>query len=239
MATALDLIDSALREIGVLAASETAPAQDATDALARLNRYLDRLATEKLTIYTRTRTTWTLTSGDGSYTVGPLVTDVVMARPVFVDEVHYIDRETDPDTEYPLDRLTEQAYAAIAQKDQTALRPQAWYYNPTFPNATLILWPAPTDDNLHGAIYAWTALTQIASLATVISLPPGYEEMLLTNLALLLCPTYERQPSPVLVETARETKAAIKRANRRPQDMSFEPAALGSRGAVAYDIFRG
>jgi len=237
MATARDLVEAAMREIGVFAASETPPAQDATDALGRLNRFLDTLSAERLAIYTLTRTTWTIVASDGSYTVGSGA-DVNIARPVHVEDVRFQDTNTDPDTEYPLRKLTEQAYAGITQKALTSTYPHARYYNPTYPLATLILWPAPTSDKLQGVIYHWAAVGQIAALTTSVSVPPGYEEMLVTNLALLLCPTYERQPNPVLVRRAAETLAVVRRANLRPSDMHFDPAVL-ARGRGRYDIREG
>lgn len=238
MATARDIIEASLREIGVLAASETATAEDASTALTRLNRYLDRLATERLSIYTVTRSTWTITSGTGAYNVASGQT-VNIARPVHVENVKYQDTNTTPDSEYPLTKLTEQAYQAITFKAQTSEFPEAWYYNPTYPTAVLTLWPAPTSTKLEGVIYAWTAVAQLAALTTSVALPPGYEEMLVTNLAMLLCPTYERQPNPVLVRTAAESLASVKRANRRLQDMSFDPAALIGGGGRSYDIREG
>jgi hypothetical protein len=255
VATVRDLIEDALREIGVLAEGETASAFQAWEGIKRLNRFIERLSLERLTIYQVTRTTWTLTSGDGSYTIGaatgykspPQGGDVSAYRPIFINEVRFIDRATDPDTEYPLARLTDDQYAAITLKDQTASFPQAWYYNPTYPNGALILWPAPTAANLHGVLYAPTAMTGFGTgvpnvsgaatiLSTTVSLPDGYEEMLVTNLAVLLCPANERQAHPELKVAARDSLAAIKRANQRLSDLSFEPAALIGGGHGRYDI---
>lgn len=236
--TARNLVESALREIGVLAHSETATAQDAEEGLTRLNRFIDTLGTERQGIYTVTRTTFTISANDGSYTIGATGDVSSIARPIHILDVKFQDTSTDPDTEYPLTKLTEDAYAGIALKAQTSTFPQAWYYNPTWPNATLILWPVPTATTLQGVIYHWTAVTQLAALTTSVSLPPGYEEMLVTNLAILLCPSYGRQPHPILAKSARDTLAAVKRTNFRPMDMSFDPAVLGGN-RPAYSIQEG
>jgi len=224
VATALGVIESALREIGVLAEGETASAAGAAEALLRLNRFIDRLGVERLTIYTRTRTTWTITANDGNYSIGS-AGDVAIARPVYVDDVGYIDSSTSPTSEYLLRRLTEAEYAAITLKSETSTYPTHYYLNPTYANATLDLWPVPTSTTLSGVIYAWTALTQFSALTTTVALPPGYEEMLVTNLAILLCPTYGVQPHPVLVDTARRTMADIKRANIRDYELEMEATA--------------
>lgn len=239
MATASEVIASSLKELGVLGAGETLPAEDASEGLIALNRLIDHWAAERLQIYTVTRTTWTIVASDGSYTVGSSA-DVNVARPVFIDRVNFINTSTDPDTEYPLRQLTEDAYAGIALKALTGVFPQAWYYNPTYPTGTLTLWPVPTSATLQGALYAPAAVAQFAALTTSVSLPPGYERMLVKNLALELLPSYSRQPDPVLVAQAREAKETVKRVNRRPMDLSFDAGALGhGYGRRAWNIRTG
>ena len=65
-----DAITAALQDLGVLAAGEVPSADDSTVALARVNDWIDALATEGLTMYGRTRTTWALTAGVSTYSVG-------------------------------------------------------------------------------------------------------------------------------------------------------------------------
>lgn len=257
MATVRDLLESSLREIGVLAEGESASASQAWEGIKRLNRFIERLSLDRLTIYQIVRTTFTITSGDGEYTIGatagykspPQGGDVTIYRPIFLDDVRFIDTSQDPDQEYPLRKLTDAAYAALTIKDQTDVFPQAWYYNPTYPSGTLTLWPAPTSSTLEGVVYAPTAMTGFGTgnvneaqastiLSTLVRLPDGYEEMLCSNLAVLLCPAYERQPHPVTAKTAVDSLAALKRANVRLSDMSFDPAVLMGSGGH-YDIRSG
>jgi hypothetical protein len=229
VATVQDLVTSALKEIGVLATSETGTSAEHADAFVRLNRYIDRLATEKLTIYSVTRTTATLTANQASFTVGA-GGNINIARPEYIEKVNFIDTSLDPDTEFQLPPLlTELQYQSITLKALTSVYPQAAYYNPTYPTGTLIPWPIPTSATLLWAVYHWTAVTQFASLATTVSLPPAYEEALIMNLALLLCPAYERQPHPMLVEVARTSMAALKRANQRMRDLQFGPDVMAGR----------
>lgn len=237
MATAADLIDAALTEIGVRAAGETLSAAEASEGLSTLNRMLDSWAAERLAIYTISRTTWTITASDGSYTVGTGA-NVNRARPVSVDHVNYIDTSTDPDTEYPLAKLTEDAYAGITLKALTSETPQAWYYNPTYPTGTLELWPVPTSSTLQGVMYAPTAVAQFTALTTAVSVPPGYERAIIKNLALELAPSYGKKVDAALAIQAQEAKATIKRANKRLADLTIDPAALiGSQSG--YDIYQG
>ena len=227
--TAQEIVEAALREIGVLGISETLSAQEAIDGLARLNRLVSRLATENLVSYTVTRTTATLTANQASFTVGA-GGNINIARPVWISKVNFIDTSMDPDYEFPLgELLSEQEYQAIPMKAFTAVYPLCAYYNPTYPTGTLIPYPIPTSATLLWAVYACTAVTEFSTLATAVSLPPGYEEMLVQNLALNLCPSYERNPHPVLVKNAAESMAAIKRANVRRLDLRFGADLLGDR----------
>ncbi len=79
MATAGDLIKASLQEIGVLQAGEDPTPGEASDALARLNRWIDSLAAQNQTIYEITRTEATLTANQASFSVG-LETSTSSAR---------------------------------------------------------------------------------------------------------------------------------------------------------------
>lgn len=241
MATARTVVTQALKEIGVLAAGETPSAEDAADSFAALNRLVDQMAAQRLFIYTVTRTEFTITSGDGTYTLGP-TGDVVIPRPVSPDgiTVNYQDTSTDPDSEFPLGKpISEEAWAALRFKDQTGNIPQLVYYNPTYPNGTLIFWPAPTSTTLQGVIYVPTQLSQFTNLTTAVSLPPGYEEFLITNLALRLAPSYGRNLDASLVLRAQEATAIVKRSNNRLVDLKFDPGALIGANQRSYDILQG
>jgi hypothetical protein len=238
MATARTIVEAALREIGVLAEGETATASQADQALARLNLYIDSLGNERLAIYTVTRSTWTIVSGTQNYLVGSGAA-INIARPNLpnITAVQYVDLGTN--LEMPMRKLTEDEYAGLRQKAQESTYPLAWYYNPTFPSGRLHFWPIPTSATLLGVIYHAEAVTQLASLDTAISMPPGYQEMLTTQLALLLCPTYERQPHPILVKRAADVRAAVKRTNVRPEEMTFDAGALQGSGHGSYSILEG
>lgn len=62
MATIGDTITAALQDLGIYEAANTPAAEDSALALARVNEWIDGLANEGLTIFTTTRTTWTISS---------------------------------------------------------------------------------------------------------------------------------------------------------------------------------
>lgn len=235
--TCRDLITDTLVDIGVLAAGEVATAADADFALRKLNRMVDTWKTERLTVYTITRTVKALTASDAEYSVGS-GGDINIDRPIFIDRINLLDTAADPDTETPLGRLTESEYAAIPQKAQTADRPSSWYYNPTYTSArgTLTLWPVQTG-SYSIVLHVPTPTVEFATLNTDIALPPGYREMLSSNLAIRLMSSYKMPQDPVLLKIADETKATVKRANRRVRDQSFDAGAcVYNGGGVSYDL---
>ena len=223
--TVRDVITSALQELGIIAAGEDAPAEDTTYGLSSLNDLLDQWAAERLQIYARTRTTWSIVASTRDYTVGT-GGDVNIARPVYIDDVQFEDQSPTDPVEYRLSKLTDDAWARVPIKTLESALPTSWYYNPTFPLGALSFWPTPTSTTLYGVIYHPTAVTEFSSLDTAISLPPGYRRMLIKQLALDMASAYERQPSQGLMEDARESKAVVKRANRRLTDLQIESAAL-------------
>jgi len=237
MATALDVIADALRELGVLAAGEVATADEAISGLAALNRLVDGCAAERLMIYTTTRTTYALVAATQNYTVGT-GGNFNVARPVYLDHVTIYDDSASVFQESPLTPLTEDAWAAVPAKSQTALEPTCYYYNPTYPTGTLSVWPVPTSTVLTGVVYAPQQVSEFAALTTTVSLPPGYRRFLVKNLAFELAPSYGRPASQELIAHAIDSKAVVKRANKRLSDMSIESAALCQAGP-AYDIETG
>ena len=231
--TTRDLSAASLKRIGVLDAAETPTPADQADALLRLNDLIDGWATERLTIYTQTRTTWTLVANQASYTVG-IGGDVNIARPVFIENLRFQDTTQTPALEMYLAPLTDDAYAAIPQKGLTATYPTSYYYNPTYPFGTVTFWMIPNVSYLQGVIYAATAVTELG-LNDTIALPPGYRRFLRDSLAVEIAPEFDVEPSQTLVMAAMEAKANIKRANIRLMDLHVDPILRPRKGA--YNIY--
>jgi hypothetical protein len=231
--TTSELITASLQRLGVIDADETPTGTEMNDALDRLNDLIDAWGTERLSMYTSSRTTWPITSGTAAYAIGP-GSVVNRARPVYVDDIRFIDTSQDPDLEMPLSRLTVEGYAAIPQKALTSNYPTCVYYNLTYPTGTLTFWMVPTSTTLQGVIYAPVAVTELA-LSDTISLPPGYRRFLRDALAVELAPEYAVQPAPALMQSAIESKADVKRANIRLLDLNIDAMWKPRHGQ--YNIF--
>lgn len=233
-----DLVTSTLEDLGIVGAGTDPSAEDSALALSRVNDWIDSLANERLTLYTVSRTTWTIVASTTSYSIGTSAT-VNVARPTGpsqIQSIGYIDTSADPDLEILLGRpLSEDAYAAIPQKALTSALPQAWYYNPTLPTGTLKPWPVPTSTTLQGVIYTPQPVSEFTALSDTLTLPPGYRKWVRAQLKIEVAPAFERPVTPEMRQEAREAKSGITRANQRDMDLILDPRALIGT-ARQYDI---
>lgn len=71
MTSPIEIISSALKDIGALAAGETPTPEAAQDAFIMLNRMIDQWSNEQMMIFYKTEIIFTLTPGQTQYTIGP------------------------------------------------------------------------------------------------------------------------------------------------------------------------
>lgn len=222
--TGRDVLTAALRLIGATAPGESLAASEATDGLAVLNRMVDSWSTEELLIYARTRETpYTLTPGTATVTIGS-GGNIAVARPIWIDSAMIQDASTS--IESPLKLLTQEEYGAIPYKTQQSTYPTMVYDDGGYPTRTLTLYPVPSAAHKL-VLYTLRPLTTIATLDTALSLPPGYERALISNVAIELAPEYGKAASAELMAQAMESKANIKRANHRSTALRCDEALTG------------
>lgn len=230
MATARDIITTAFLKAGVLAKNETLDASDANSALDDLNDLLAEWSNDSMLIYARTRDSFTLTGGTGSYTIGTGQT-FNTSRPVKINDA-FITQST---TDYPMSIITDEVYDTIPVKTTRGL-PTFLNYNNNHPVGTIRLWPVPSTSYTLNLL-SEKVLSSIASLDTDIDFPPGWKKALMLNLALLLPVEYNQPIDPRLYEMAKEAKAAVKRAIRRNRTMDAQTGS-GVKGNVYNGWFR-
>ena len=233
--TGLDLVSAALRKIGVLAAGETPEAQESADALAEANRMIRSWSNEQLMIPYEVEDTLTLVAGTQSYTMGTGAT-LNTDRPIGFSRAVTRSTVSTPPVDYPVNIRTAEEWASIPVKTLAAEIITDLYPQGTYPNETLKIWPVPTVAHSL-VIWSWKELSQIASLATTLSLPAGYEDAMVYTLAVRLAPDYGRPVSDIVSSIAVESKAAIKRTNHRPSYLKVD-AALRARG-TRFNIYKG
>lgn len=71
MTAPIDIISSALKDIGALAAGETPTPEAAQDAFVMMNRMIDQWSNEQMMVYYKTEVIFPITPGQTQYTIGP------------------------------------------------------------------------------------------------------------------------------------------------------------------------
>lgn len=211
MATIQSKIDRVLRLIGVVAAGETSPVSDSTNALEALNAMLDTWRTDKLMVYALKDISITLINGTATYTIGASGAGTTDTAPIRIESAFVRDGTVD----YGLKPITDAQYQAKSEKTITSDIPAEYLLTNTYPNSTVTLYPVPTVANTL-KIRVWTPLTSVA-LTDTYAFPPGYEEAIVFNLCMRIYPEYPSiQVNPAVAEIARTSLASVKRLNAKP-----------------------
>jgi hypothetical protein len=224
-----DLINSSMRLINAIASGETPTTTEYSDALTALNMMVDQWAAERLFCYSSSRTLFTVTSSQQTYTIGPSGADWTAPRPMYIDHAGAILSGT-PAVEVPMTIMpTLGDWAAVDVKTTTSTYPTKLYYEPTYPKGTVTLWPLPSTSS-QVALYTPVAVSQFSATSDTISMPPGYAKAMRYCLAAELAPEFGAQVDPVIAVEAQMTLASLKALNLRLEDSVCDPALTGRGG---------
>lgn len=230
MASAGDLITRALRRGRCIGRDQTPSAEDSADGLTALNALLDLWSNDSLLVYQQQQENFSLVAGTASYTIGTGATWST-TRPLKILPGCFVRRNG---VDSPVEVLeNRQAYDAIPVKTTQGM-PSALFYDTGMSNGTVYLYPVP---DAADTIYLNTMkrLSTLASLVTSVTLPPGYDELVVTGLAINRCPEYGLSaPGDVKLGFSNAARL-IRRMNARIPVMSVDPAILPMRGG--YDIY--
>jgi hypothetical protein len=205
MTTATQIIERAYTVLGYKDPAEALEGQDANYALSVLNDLIDAWNTQTLYIYTTTEVVAT-TSGK-PITIGPAQT-IATPRPVRLPTGSFA-RISGID--YPITWLDTEQYQSITLKNTASTIPIYGFYDGGAPTGNLYFWPYQTTATEYH-ILVETQLTQWATLATDVTLTPGYNRALVYSLAEELAPGL-RELSPLVMRTAANARRAIRQAN--------------------------
>ena len=233
-ATAGDLINGALRLIGVLAEGETPSSSTSEDALVAFNQMLDSWNTERLAVFSTQDQVFEWPATAISRTLGP-TGDFVGNRPILVDDATYY-RDPLTGVSYGIKIINQQQYDGIALKTVRSTYPQVIWINMTYPNIEMYIYPVPTR-LLEWHIVSVEELTKPANLATPITFPPGYFRAFRYCLACELAPEFGVEPSRQVQRIAMTSKRDLKRINNPDDVMSMPYALVGTR--QRYNIYAG
>ncbi|MFC0302779.1 hypothetical protein [Rhizorhabdus histidinilytica] len=221
MTTAGDLINGALRLLGVLAEGEVPSADTSQDCLSAFDQMVDSWNTERLSVYSTIDQTFTWPAGERIRTLGPSG-NFVGIRPIQLMESTYFIGPSN--LSFGVQFVNEDQYNGIALKTVTSTYPNVIWVNNTFPDVTMHVYPVPTSSLLWHFISVQT-LDQPAALSTDVTLPPGYLRAFRYNLACELAPEFGVEPSGQVVRIAVSSKRNLKRINN-PDDLMALPYPL-------------
>ena len=251
--TAADMIQDALESLRVYAPGEQVTSPDMARGLGVLNRMMDSWSNESLFCHTILEQRGPLVPGQGDYYIGtgnesigaftigvtPIGTpDWIMDRPLRIIGT--------PGSAYVLDQSNNKYYVDVTPLDRwnlvntsqvTGDLPDTIYYEPTFPYAIMHVFPIPT----QSFTLVWSSylmLRRFENPDVALTLPPGYEQAIVTNLAVMLKPFFMTAVlDPEVAKAASEGKASVKRNNMRAVEAVFDPEIV-SRGSTVYNIYQ-
>jgi len=234
MATASELINGALRLLGVLAEGEVPSAGTADDALVAMQQMIDSWSTERLSIFTTQEQVFTWPVGQLSRTLGPSG-DFVGSRPILLDDSTYF---IDPSNgiSFGIKIINQQQYDGIAVKTVTSSYPQVMWINTNYPNIDMHIYPVPTRA-LEWHFISVDPLDTPVSQSSVIAFPPGYLRAFRYNLACEIAPEFGVEPSPQVQRIAMSSKRNLKRINNPGDVMGLPYSLVGTR--QRFNIFAG
>lgn len=234
MTTAGELINGALRLIGMLAEGETPSAATSQDALTAMNQMIDSWNTERLSVFSTQDQIFTWPNNQVHRTLGP-TGDFVGNRPVQLDDSTYF---KDPTTgiSYGIKIINQQQYDGIAVKSVTSTFPQVMWINMDYPNIDMYVYPVPTKA-LEWHFISVTELDQPVTIYTDLTFPPGYLRAFRYNLACEIAAEFGVEPSPQVSRIAMTSKRNLKRINNPDDIMSLPYSIVGTR--QRFNIFAG
>ena len=213
MTTALDLITDAAREVAILGTRETLGSAAAAEGLRRLNRMLESWRNERLMCYQLVEENFALTANKRNYTIGPTGADLTTARPLEILRPCFV-RESN--TDYPLTPISKDGYGRVVSKSTvTSNYPEWLYYESSFPNGEIFLYPVPSAANTL-FINSLKEIQSFTSLTTQVALPPGYEEAIVYNLGIRQAAKKGFAINPETKQFADQAIARIKVTNDKP-----------------------
>jgi hypothetical protein len=201
--TGRDLGTAALEELGIIAAGSQPTAEDADVVNRRLARLLDAWNGKDWAVYADVIATYTLTGSLQPHTFGPTgATFTVTQRPEDITDANIVLSGS----RYPVS-LHDAAWWMRVGTPAVTGRPTDGYYESSWPNGSLTLWPVP--DAAYSLEMRSRVLLSAYGLNTTFTLPPGYQRAIELSLAEEIAPVFEREVTPALKSAAREARADV------------------------------
>lgn len=230
MTTVREICSDALLEIGATDLVDGMKADTAQYMLRLLNRMMAVWNTEELMVYTVNRSTYNLVAGQQEYTFGT-GGNFNAPRPVKIQGVSALLNVTSATPlEIPMDIMTDLEWQNLALKQTPSLYPVKVWITGNYPLNSLWFWPKPMDSTVDVVIYSWGKTESFATLEETVVFPNGYEEAIVTNLAIMASSSQGIAPMPSLVQRAMSSRSKIQSMNMDPLYATCDNSLVGGRG---------
>ncbi len=216
MTTALGIITKAMQKAGILTKTEVPSSDEASDALDALNDLLASFSNESILITSRVTELFNLNAGVGTYTIGDNQ-DFDTIRPINIIEAHINSGIISYDSMY---LAPDEVYQGLDLKTLQSI-PDLLNYTNAFPYGTINLYPYPAS----GYVLSLTSEKELVqfTLHQEVSLPPGWNRLLIYNLAVELSPEYGQKIDPMLLKIANDSKGAVARSVMKVRTLDAPP----------------
>lgn len=230
---ASDIITNALTEIGVQALGESVDSDTSAFALNKLNRLLDNWNAEGNYLYATTVFQGTLTAEHNPHTIGLVANSpdftVTIARPQSLqkDNANLVLTDVTPNIFRPLNVVDDAWWMNNPVPTLETQIPYYCYYNSSWPNGQIYLWPVPT--KAYDIRLLFDTLLSSLALSDTFTMPPGYEDAVTLSLAESLLQNF---PSPEGNASAQLVIGAAEKARERIRNANIETPTMSVDGSV-------
>lgn len=201
------LLTDCLIFVGAYAQGQTANPDDLSLAYRTVNRKLDSLSAEKLSMVGMGRLTGQL-SGQQSYALGPGLSISASTRPIKIKSASTLAFNN---TERAARIATADQWAQIPDKSRTGVFAEDVFYDNGFPTGLIWVTPMPASGQI--VLWVFQAIPQLPAQTGTVNLAPGYEQAILTLAAVELCIAFQRPVTQELMATAAQSKEVIAQLN--------------------------
>jgi hypothetical protein len=217
MATAQDIIRSALLLNGAVAADQTLSQTDLDDGLVTLNNMIESWSLDGTVVYSVTQYTTPTTAGVDSVVLTTRPLKILAARITDTAGIDHAIAEVGWDD-----------YSIISNKAVQSAFPLVFWCDYAFPAPTVKFWPVPT--------YAYTLTFMVHlpfygfdALDSTVVFPPGFERALRYNLAVEMA-QYGGALPPKVEDIARESLMLLKVTNSRQTTLQNDSVFINRAG---------
>ncbi|HEY1896704.1 MAG TPA: hypothetical protein VGG62_10550 [Terracidiphilus sp.] len=202
-----DILTDSLIFVGAYAQGQTPNTDDMSLAFRIVNRKIDSLSAEKLSMVGLRREQHPL-SGLPFYAYGPGLQWDVSPRPIKIKSASVV---ANNGVEKPCKIDTADQWAAVADKSRTGIYAEDLFYDNGYPTGMVYLSPMPASG--QAVLWTFQAIPALASQTGTVDLAPGYTEAIVTVAAVELCIAFQRPLTEELNNAAIQAKNVIAQLN--------------------------